>query len=254
MPTFQHDGLTFRYIDEGARSDPPVLLIHGFASNIEMNWIGPSWVKALVDASFRVLALDNRGHGQSDKPRDPEAYRPALMAADACALLDEVGLDESAWLGYSMGGRIAAFAALQHSNRVRCLILGGIGEGLVTGLDDADGIAAALLTDEPSTIEGDRPRMFRAFADKTGSDRHALAACIATSREVLAPQSVGAIVAPTLVAVGTKDDIAGSPEKLAALMPNATALAIPGRDHMLSVGDRKFIAETIAFLRTNTDG
>ena len=254
MPTFEHDGLTLHYIDEGSAQHAPVLLVHGFASNIGMNWVGPGWVRSLLEANYRVIAIDNRGHGQSDKPHDPKAYAPERMAADATALLDHLEIQRASWVGYSMGGRIAAFAALANSDRLNALVLGGIGEGLVTGLDDAEGIAEALLAASLDDAQGARPRMFRAFADKTGSDRKALAACIATSRKVLTVRDVATINVPTLIAVGTKDDIAGSADALAALMPNARTLVIPDRDHMLTVGDRRFIEGTIAFLRGAQQG
>ena len=246
MPTFERDGLTIRYEDTG--QGPAVLLVHGFASNIEMNWRGPGWIDTLASAGHRVLAFDHRGHGQSDKPHDPAAYRPAEMVADALALLDHVEVGAAVWFGYSMGARVAAFAALEAPERVRALVFGGLGEGLVTGLDDARGIAAALLADDPATVEGARPRLFRDFADRTGSDREALAACIETSRQVLGPEEVARISAPTLVAVGSKDDIAGSPTALAAMMPAAEAFEIVGRDHMLATGDRTFKAKVVAFL------
>lgn len=90
--------------------------------------------------------------------------------------------------------------------------------------------------------------MFRAFADQTKSDRQALAACISTSRDLLTAEDMARIDVPTLIGVGTKDDIAGSPQELAELMPNARALDIPGRDHMLAVGDRVFKKAVLEFL------
>ena len=246
MATFHHDGLALRYLDEG--DGPVVLLVHGFASNIEMNWIGPGWVSFLTERGYRVIAIDNRGHGRSDKPHDPAAYTPRKMVADATALLDHRDVRSAVWFGYSMGARVGAFASLEASERVDALILGGLGMGLVAGLDGAEGIAEALLADDPATVTGERPRMFRAFADKTGSDRRALAACIRTSREVLTPAQVSAIDVPALVAVGSRDDLAGSPTELAELIRNATALEIRDRDHMLAVGDAAFKRGVAAFL------
>ena len=248
MPSFESEGLSLHYLDEGSPSDPAVLLVHGFASNIRMNWVGPGWVRTLVEAGYRVIAFDHRGHGESDKPHEPTAYEPERMVADALALLDSLGVERAVWFGYSMGARVSAFAALDAPDRVRALILGGLGEGLVTGLDDAEGIAEALLAPDPDAVEGARPRMFRAFADKTGSDRRALAACIATSRKVLETDRLNEIVAPALVAVGTEDDIAGSPHALARLLPNGEAFEIAGRDHMLATGDRTFKAAVSEFL------
>jgi pimeloyl-ACP methyl ester carboxylesterase len=90
--------------------------------------------------------------------------------------------------------------------------------------------------------------MFRAFAEQTKSDLRALAACIRGSRQTLTEEEVASIAAPTLVAVGTTDTVAGSPQELAALMPNAKALDIPGRDHNLAVGDKVHKQAVLAFL------
>ncbi|MAZ15473.1 MAG: alpha/beta hydrolase [Ahrensia sp.] len=248
MPHFEHDRLSLAYFDEGEPSGDPVLLIHGFASNKAVNWINPGWLKTLGDAGYRVVAIDNRGHGESDKPYDKEAYTPEIMAGDAAALLRHLKIDRAHVMGYSMGARITAFLCLAQPDMVRSAILGGLGLGMVEGLGGWEGIATALRAPSIDDVSGDRPRMFRAFADQTKSDRFALAACIETSRKKLTPEQAGRINAPTLVAVGTKDDIAGSPQDLADLMPNATALDIPGRDHMLAVGDRVFKAAALEFL------
>jgi len=248
MPLFEHDNLNLAYFDEGEPSGDPVLLIHGFASSKTVNWVNPGWLKTLGDAGYRVIAIDNRGHGESDKPHDKEAYTPELMAGDAAALLRHLQLDRAHVMGYSMGARITAFLSLAEPDMVRSAILGGLGIGMVQGLGGWEGIAEALRAPSIDDVTGDRPRMFRAFADQTKSDRLALAACIETSRKKLTPEQAGEITAPTLIAVGTKDDIAGSPHELAELMPNATALDIPGRDHMLAVGDRVFKKAALEFL------
>jgi pimeloyl-ACP methyl ester carboxylesterase len=131
------------------------------------------------------------------------------------------------------------------------LVFGGLGIGIVDGVGEWDSIAAALLADDPSKTTHPRGRSFRAFADQTRSDRRALAACITTSRELLTEDQVARITQPTLIAVGTKDDIGGSPEELAALMPRATAFHIEGRDHMLAVGDKSFKQRVLEFYAEN---
>ncbi|TRL41535.1 alpha/beta fold hydrolase [Rhizobium straminoryzae] len=247
--TFAHQGLTLAYFDEGEPAGEPVVLVHGFASTANVNWVYPGWLKTLSDAGYRVIALDNRGHGASDKPKDAEAYRPAVMAEDVVALLDHLGLPDAHLMGYSMGARISTFATLAHPDRVRSLVLGGLGIGLTDGVGDWDPIADALLAPSLDVVTHERGRMFRAFADQTKSDRAALAACIRGSRDLVAREAMGRIEVPTLIGVGTKDDIAGSPQELAALMPHARALDIPNRDHMLAVGDRVFKAAVLDFYR-----
>ncbi|MGI6853394.1 alpha/beta fold hydrolase [Mesorhizobium sp. 1B3] len=247
MEFFAHDGFDIGFIDEG--QGEPVLLIHGFASSHMVNWVSPGWVKTLTDAGYRTIALDNRGHGASTKSYDPEDYTPDRMAGDAAALIAHLGLPRAHVMGYSMGARVAAFLALQEPAMVATLVFGGLGIGMVDGVGDWDPIAAALLVADPAEIATSRGRMFRAFADQTKSDRQALAACIATSRELLTEADMARIMQPTLVAVGTKDDIGGDADALAALMPNAESFVIEGRDHMLAVGDRTFKKRVLEFLR-----
>jgi pimeloyl-ACP methyl ester carboxylesterase len=247
---FSHNGKQIAFIDEG--DGEPIVLVHGFASNFVTNWIGPGWVKTLTEAGYRVLALDNRGHGRSFKSHDPEDYYPAKMASDVTALLDHLGIRRAHVKGYSMGARISAFAALAQPGRVSSLVFGGLGINMVRGVGDWEPVAEALLTDDPQSITNKNALAFRAFADQTRSDRKALAACIKTSRELATPGQISSIEAPALVAVGTNDDIAGSPHALADLLPNGEAFDIEGRDHMLSVGDRRFKDKVISFLRENS--
>ncbi len=246
---FSHDGFELAYLDRAPEAGgEPILLIHGFASSIQVNWVAPGWVKTLTEAGYRVIALDNRGHGQSSKSYDPADYTPQKMAGDAAALLAHLGIGRAHVMGYSMGARISAFLALAEPGLVASLVFGGLGIGMVDGVGDWDPIAAALLADDPASIEHRRAKTFRTFADQTKSDRRALAACIETSRTLLGEADVSRIAQPTLIAVGTTDDIAGSAADLAGLMPNAVAFDIEGRDHMLSVGDRTFKRRVLEFL------
>lgn len=246
MQHFTHDGFDIAFIDEG--EGEPILLIHGFASTHFVNWVSPGWVKTLRDAGYRVIALDNRGHGQSSKSYDPDDYVPQKMADDAAALLDHLGIERAHVMGYSMGARVSAFLALRHPEKVADAIFGGLGSGMVDGVGEWSEIAAALTTDEPETIATARGRMFRRFADQTKSDRKALAACISASRIELTPDEIGRIAQPVLVGVGTTDDIAGDGPTLAGMLPLGVSFAIEGRDHMLSVGDRTFKRRVLEWL------
>ena len=251
MQSFSSEGVEIAFLDEPARGDDrgePVLLVHGFASNRRVNWVETGWVDVLTRSGRRVLAFDNRGHGESQKLYDPALYATPLMAQDARVLLDHCGLERVDVIGYSMGARIAAFLALAHGERVRSLVLGGLGAHLVDGFGLPLGIAEAMETPTPETLSDPMQRMFRAFADKGHADRRALAACIRGSRQSLSAQELAHIFCPTLVAVGTRDTIAGDPRRLASLLPDAEVLDIPGRDHNPAVGDKVFKQGVLRFL------
>ena len=125
---FSSDGVDIAFIDvRPSPHDPgePILLIHGFASNHRVNWVEPRWVEALAKAGRRVVAFDNRGHGQSEKLHSPADYRPELMTQDAANLLAHLRIERADVMGYSMGARLASFLALAQPSLVRALILGG---------------------------------------------------------------------------------------------------------------------------------
>jgi pimeloyl-ACP methyl ester carboxylesterase len=244
--TFHSGPVEIAYLDEGAGD--PIVLIHGFASNKETNWVHPGWVTTLTRAGRRVIALDNRGHGASTKLYDPAAYHSERMAGDVVALLDHLGIATADVMGYSMGARIAAYCAVLHPRRARSVILGGLGIHLVEGVGLPESIAYALEAASLDEVVDPTGRVFRQFADQTRSDLKALAACIRGSRQTLTREEVARIAVPVLIAVGTHDRVAGSAQALAALIPGARALDIPGRDHMLAVGDRVFKTAVLEFL------
>ena len=245
------DGVELVFIDvpPAAGADAPaVLLVHGFASNHAVNWVNTSWLRTLTGAGYRVVAFDNRGHGGSEKFYAPADYDTFRMAGDAHALLDHLRIESAFVMGYSMGARITAALALTAPERVRAVLLGGLGVHLVEGVGLPVGIADAMEAPSLADLTDPMQRMFRAFAEQTKSDLKALAACIRGSRQTLTREEVGRIDLPTLVSVGTTDTVAGSGPDLVRLMPNARALAIPGRDHNLAVGDRTHKDGVLAFL------
>jgi pimeloyl-ACP methyl ester carboxylesterase len=246
MRIFHHGAVELAYLDQG--EGQPIVLVHGFASTKEVNWAQPGWVTTLTRAGRRVIALDNRGHGRSTKLYAPAEYHTQIMAADVGALIEHLGLGRVDVMGYSMGARIGAFLALRQPERVRSLILGGLGIRLVDGVGLSEDIADALEAPSLAEVTDPTGRTFRAFAEQTKSDLRALAACLRGSRQTLTRAEAGAIAAPVLVAVGTTDTVAGSGHELAALIPGAQALDIPGRDHMLAVGDKVYKAGVLAFL------
>ncbi len=246
MSRFKNGEVEIAYLDEG--EGDPIVLVHGFASTKEVNWVQPGWVTTLMRDGRRVIALDNRGHGASSKLYDPSAYHSATMAEDVCALVDHLKIERADVMGYSMGARITAYLAVKHPERVRSAIFGGLGIKLVEGVGLPETIADALEAPSLADVNDPTGRVFRIFADQTKSDLRALAACIRGSRQTLSRAEVASIRAPLLVAVGTRDQVAGSAQELAALIPGARALDIPDRDHMLAVGDKNYKAGVIDFL------
>jgi len=246
MPSFHHGPIEIAFLDEG--EGDPIVLVHGFASNKEVNWVSPAWVSTLTRGGRRVIALDNRGHGASSKLYDPAEYHSARMADDVRALLDHLKIERADVMGYSMGARITAYFALAQPQRARSVIFGGLGIRLVDGVGLPETIAEALEAPSLADVKDPQGRVFRAFAEQTHSDLKALAACMRGSRQTLTREEAARIPAPVLIAVGTKDPIAGSARELAALIPGARALDIPDRDHMLAVGDRVFKLAVQEFL------
>ncbi len=246
MYRFSSDGIEISYIDEGAGA--PVLLIHGFASNVVTNWVDPGWVRVLVRAGYRVIAFDNRGHGRSEKLYDEAVYGAELMAEDARRLLDHLDIARADVMGYSMGARITAFLAIGHPERVRSAVFGGYGINMVRGVAARPVIAEGLEAASLDEVTDPTARAFRIFAESSGSDLRALAVCFRAAGETITLEALATIAAPVLCAVGTADDIAGSAAELAALMPAGEVLDIPGRDHMKAVGDRVYKDGVVEFL------
>lgn len=249
---FDSDGVEIAYIDEppaeGGDGDA-VLLIHGFASNVATNWVDTGWVNTLTQVGFRVIAYDNRGHGQSAKLYALEDYGAPIMAEDARRLLDHLGIKRAHVMGYSMGARIAAFLALAHPQRVKSLVFGGLGVNMVRGVAGTGPVARALEAASIDEVTNPTARTFRAFAEQTQSDLKALAACIRSSRAPITAEALAGLACPVLVVVGGLDVIGGSAAELAKLIPGARALELPGREHMKAVGDKVYKEAVLEFLR-----
>ncbi|MCL2713337.1 MAG: alpha/beta fold hydrolase [Alphaproteobacteria bacterium] len=247
MLSFHNGAAEIAYLDEG--EGDPIFLIHGFASSRYVNWIYPGWVSELCRAGRRVIAPDNRGHGESTRFHDQAQYSIPHLAGDVLALMDHLAIPRADVMGYSMGARIAAWLACNHAERLRTVILAGIGfEGLIAGRGPGEEVALALDAASIDDVTDPVGRSFRDFAEKTRSDRKALAACLRATRRYMTEEEMARIRVPVLIAVGTRDDIAGSAQALAAVIPGAEVLDIPDRDHMRAVGDRVFKNGVVDFL------
>lgn len=246
MPVFASEGFEIAYEIYG--EGRPILCIHGFGSSGRVNWLDTGWVETLTKGGYKVITIDNRGHGQSQKIYDSSVYGAEDMARDAVNLIDHLGLQKVALLGYSMGARISAFVCIQNPEKVSCAIFGGLGAHMPTPTLDSDEIIAALTADTLAEVTHPTGRQFRIFAEHTKSDRQALAACMAGSRTPIAVEALHGIDVPVLVAVGSEDDVGGDPQILADMLPHGEALVIQRRDHMRATGDPQFKKGALEFL------
>ena len=246
MPSFKNGDVEIAYLDEG--EGEPIVLVHGFASTKNVNWVYPTWVSELRKSGRRVIALDNRGHGDSGKLYDSEQYHIPTMAGDVSALMDHLDIERADVMGYSMGARMAAWLALRQPQRLRSAILGGIGMGLIEGGGPGENVASALEASSLDDVTDPVGRTFRAFADQTRSDRRALAACLRGSRRLMTKEEAAGIEVPVLIAVGSADEIAGSAAALGKVIPGSQVLDIPNRDHMRAVGDKVYKTGVLDFL------
>lgn len=232
----------------GAESGPPVLLVHGFASSRRTNWVATGWLRSFAEAGRRVVMFDHRGHGESEASHEPADYDEGLMAADCAAVLDACGVEVADIVGYSMGAMVAIRVLMDRPERVRKAVLAGLGENYLTKPDFSDDVPAALLAADPAEVTNKAALTFRLFADRQKADKAALAACWRRPRTAFNAAELAKISKPVLVICGEKDAVTGPPDRLAAAIPGAKMVVVPGKDHMSAVGDRVTKAEILAFL------
>lgn len=249
MPNFDSGGVSINYTVEG--EGPPIVLVHGFASNFESNWRATGVINALVGAGRKVIALDCRGHGKSGTPHDPEAYSGTKMPGDVIALMDHLGVAKADLMGYSMGGGIATSLMLAHPERFGAVIIGGAGYVAGSGNTERAArfnlIADALEAADASQVTDPGARGFRAFAQRNGNDLLALAALQRSNRRGEDSAKLGSVKNPLLVLVGRDDPVAASAQQLAASVPGARLVMAPG-DHLSVFTGPAYARAVVEFL------
>jgi pimeloyl-ACP methyl ester carboxylesterase len=242
---FDSDGVRLHYEIHGPDNGTPIVAVHGFASDYRLNWVGTRWQEALTMNGFRVIGLDCRGHGHSDKPHDEAAYAVEVMTGDIAHLLDHLEIEAAAYLGYSMGARIGLEVVLDFPDRITRAVLGGI--GAAGTIEHADQIAHAFRAGEPT----DDPvaQTFYKFASaRPTNDLAALAACIRGLKPERHPERLARIRTPILVVTGDHDEIARAAPELVEEIPTARLVTIAGRDHLSAVPAREFKQAALEFL------
>jgi pimeloyl-ACP methyl ester carboxylesterase len=245
------DGIAIAYQEWGEQASlPPVVLHHGFVADADANWVLPGVVRALVAAGRHVVAPDARGHGRSEKPHDPCFYGEQRMARDLAVLLEVIGAGQIDLVGYSMGA-VAALLFASDDERVRRLVVGGVGAGVIEcgGADrraiSNESIIEALSAADPAALGESGAGAFRALADAVGADRRAL---VAQARSVFRGQiALDRISAPTLVLAGEADPLAVRPQLLADAIPHARLQVVSG-DHVGALADARFTRSLVEFL------
>ena len=240
------DAAEIAYLDEG--EGDVILLVHGFASNAHSNWVNVGWTQLLVDSGYRVIALDNRGHGDSQKFYNQDDYLLEKMADDAATLLTHLKISKTHVMGYSMGARISATLASRNPEIVNKLILAGNGYNMIEGGFDSSEIYDGLMAETDEDVTTKIGTEFRYFAKTTKSDLKALAACIMGGRSYISKALFENLQPETMVIAGTEDTIALNGEKLASIIPNGHFKPIPKRNHMNAVGDKVYKQEVLDFL------
>ncbi len=228
----------------------PVLLVHGFASSFELNWVRNGWQDLLRDAGREVIGLDLLGHGNAAKPHDPAAYvdmeQSLLDAIDGHGVVDAVG--------FSLGGVTLLRAAARAPARFGRLVIGGVGEGNMRA-GDPEPVAAAIEAGLASIGGEDAPenRMGRAFAQFAANgtnDAKALAACMRRPVDRLSAEELVGVLSPVLLVCGDKDFQMPMTPVADALIAAAsvTTKVLRGIDHFGTPQSFGFIDAALEFL------
>jgi len=253
MPYFNNEGVNIYYEIEG--TGPDLVMIHGFASNIDDNWRATNWINTLKDKN-RLILMDCRGHGKSDKPTNPAQYGLKMME-DIIKLLDHLSIGKASLFGYSMGSRLTLNVLLHEPKRVKSAILGGFALSDEPTTFIYETIIKALKAENVKQIKNPIAQEFRRFAESRSGNLDALAAVMSayvqqpddmfTSKAKI-KKNLRKISVPLLTVVGSDDFIRGDKALFAKLVPNACHFQIQGRDHLTVVPDPKFHMIVKAFL------
>jgi pimeloyl-ACP methyl ester carboxylesterase len=252
MPRVVNDGVAIHYRIEG--SGRPLIIQHGFTDSSE-TWYELGYVGELKD-KYRIILPDTRGHGQSDKPHNPEAYTSAHFAGDIVAVLNDVGIDKTFYWGYSQGGLIAFALARHAADRIAAFVIGGAAfvgsayqaepgadDPLITALRQGPGALASVWGEWLTPAIEQRIR---------ANDTAALIACRQQRLKSGDYSDVGRkIVVPTLLYAGTVDLVHDATQKSAAEISGASFVSLPGLDHIAAMCQPQLILPQVQqFLET----
>jgi pimeloyl-ACP methyl ester carboxylesterase len=241
------DGTNIATYEFGDPDAPTVFAVHGFASSALLNWRATGWARDLLRSGFHVIAIDQRGHGASDKPHSPAAYSMELLVSDVLSVLDTFMLDEVDYVGYSLGARVGWEAARELPDRIRRAVLGGIPDGdPLTRFRIAE--ARAFIDDGVEVQDRLTAGYLKMAGGIDGNDLPALVSLVEGMRGGPQPSAANAPTQEVLFATGSEDGILEASKALAAAAPNASFFEIPGRNHFNAPTSRHFRDAALQFL------
>ena len=220
----------------------PVLLVHGFASSFERNWLEPGWVDVLQEEGHQVAGLDLLGHGDAPKPTEPEAYRDLDRGVEQ-ALPDDGPVDA---VGFSLGGQLLLRVAARSPQRFRRIAIGGVGDNIFEARSPDDAIRA-IETGRAGESDHESAGAFARFARAPGNEPAALVACLRRPHEPVSEEELASVTLPVLVVLGDRD-FAGPADRLLAALPDARLVKLTGADHFGTPKDFRFLDAVVEFL------
>ncbi len=256
---FDSDGVKIHYVTEG--EGEPVILIHGFTASVPVQWQLPG-IFAKLSKEYQVIALDNRGHGRSDKPHDPADYGTE-MVEDVVRLMDHLKIDKAHVVGYSMGGFMTGYMISKYPDRLMSATMGGAGwsqaddprldfiEELAASLEAGKGIGPLIEHLTPADRPKPTAEQISAINQMLmlSNDPKALAACIRGMKGLAVPEEkLKANQVPVLAIIGEKDPLKNGVDAMQERMANLTVSVIDGADHMTTFTNPKFVKDLKAFL------
>lgn len=243
------DGTRLATYSWGDVDAPVVVLVHGFASSTRDTWVLTGWARRLTDAGYRVLGIDLRGHGKSDKPHDPDAYAIGTLATDVETVLDTYLVEDALYVGYSLGARVGWEVVRDLPQRIHRAVLGGVPDGIPLERLDIEQVRANIEDGTP--VEDQTTKNYMTLTSRVpGNDLRSLLALAEGMRQTrtIDPDPSNAPTRPILFATGTKDAVLEGSRTLAAAAPNSSFFEIPDRHHFNAPGSKAFKDAALEFL------
>ena len=223
-------------------TESPVVLVHGWGGSFDSTWRSSGFEALLEDAGKTVIGVDLLGHGRSPKPHDPAAYDDLSLG-----VLERMPDEPCDAVGFSLGAMTLLRIMIDHPNRLRRVVLAGIGRNVLEAPDPAQTariVEAIEGRGDPTDVTAG---LFAQYAHQPGNDPTALAAVMKRERARPTDLELSGIEHETLIVIGDRD-FAGPGEPLAERIRNAELLTLRGVDHFATTENFGFFDAALEFL------